>query len=203
MLKIRYFLIAVIIVCFSVAGGAWYFIHMSTISEPPPVLQGDDLPVPPMQTASSVYEPTKIAEWDSEEGKRITMADISFELPVGWHGEVYQNSGGQNALIYKSPHNPDHPISISLFCPPDGKGLEAATRLSTEERSFDGNGQTHSVSLQKWTAPGNDPWYFMFVAAEATESSPGVNCLVHGSSDTESVAALQTMYKTIDTKDRQ
>ena len=186
-----------------VAGGIQYLLHPhpqvqeNTIPQLEPALSPPLSPPPPPQTGSSLYIPTKIAEWDSEAGKRMSVSGISFELPAGWHGEVYQSNGWQDAHIYMPSSTPDHIRSLSLNCPPPGKGLEAATRLSQEDRSFSKDGGDYSVSLQKWTAEGNDPWYFIFISGQQSTSSPGIDCLAQGGADEESAAALRKMFETI------
>ncbi len=139
-----------------------------------------------------------LEEWTSATGTPITLSGFSFMLPSDWHGEVYDKpyAGGRHVLIQKSQNEPGFVID----CPPDGKGLEAASRLSSEERSFIANGITYSVAFEKWTAPGNEPWYFVWVRAHqlgdfSTDAS-GTVCLAQGSTDSDTEAAMQKLYET-------
>lgn len=167
--------------------------------QPPiPLLRAANSPPAPVNVGSQLYAPAKTREWDTEAGVRIAMGGLSFELPEMWHGEMYGHRDGQFMRAFKPSPREDHPITISLSCPPAGKGLEAATRLSTEDRTFVRDGRTYTASLQKWTASENNPWYFLFVDSLATATSTGINCLAHGSADDDSTAALRMMFETLD-----
>jgi hypothetical protein len=140
-----------------------------------------------------------IDEWTTATGTPISLSGFSFTLPPGWHGSVYEKgfAGGLYALVQKDSNVP----GFTIDCPPDGKGLEAATRLSSEERSFTVNGVSYSVAFEKWTAPGNQPWYFLWVRAQepgdfSTDAS-GTVCLAQGNTMPHIEEALRSMYDTL------
>ena len=158
----------------------------SSQSEPQPYVPPN--PVQPDET------------WVSAKGTPISLAGFSFELPVGWHGSVYSNAylGNVHVLVQKDSND----RGFTIDCPPDGKGLEAATRLSSEERSFiSGDGTTYSVAFEKWTAPGNDPWYFIWMrmpqSGASSNGSSGTYCLVQGTVTPDIEEAMRTMYESL------
>jgi len=133
-----------------------------------------------------------IATWISATGTPISLYGFSFELPVGWHGSVYSSAytGNLHALVQSESSDQ----GFTIDCPPSGKGLEAATRFSSEERLFAAGGIDYSVAFEKWTAPGNDPWYFLWV--RMAHDSSGTYCLAQGSATPDIAQAMQTMYAT-------
>lgn len=153
--------------------------------------------------ASAPYIPPNVvypsAEWTSATDTPITLSGFTFELPPGWHGEIYEKGfyGGVNALIRSE--SSDRGFTIS--CPPDGKGLEAATSLSSEERTFTKNSVTYSTAFEEWTAPGNDPWYFVWVrtfdSGETSAHTPSTVCLAQGSVTPDIKDALRMYYETM------
>lgn len=158
--------------------------------------------LPPPSAQPQPYIPPNavqpLEEWTSATGTPITLSGFSFFLPPGWHGEVYDKpyAGGRHVLIQESSDKPGFVID----CPPDGKGLEAATRLSTEERTFTAGTINYSIAFEKWTAPGNEPWYFVWVRAHepgdfSTDAS-GIVCLAEGSVSPDAEAAMEKMYET-------
>lgn len=135
-------------------------------------------------------------EWISATGTPITLSGFSFTLPSGWHGEVYDKSygGGRHVLVQKNQNEPGFVID----CPPDGKGLEAASRLSIEEHSFITNDITYSVAFEKWTAPGNEPWYFVWVRAhqlgDSSADTSDTVCLTRGIATHDIEEAMRSLY---------
>lgn len=138
-----------------------------------------------------------IATWTSATGTPVSFADFTFTLPPGWHGSVYEKmyAGGWHALVQSDPNEPGFVID----CPPDGKGLEAATRLSSEERSFTADGTDYSVAFEKWTAPGNDPWYFVWVrmpqSGNSSNGSSRTSCLAQGTATPDIEEAMRSLYE--------
>ena len=135
--------------------------------------------------------------WDSATGTPISLYGFTFELPAGWHGAVYRSAytGDVHALVQRDPNG----RGFTIDCPPAGKGLEAATRLSSEERSFTSGGIDYSAAFEKWTAPGNDPWYFLWIrtpqSGDPLNGSPGTYCIVQGSATPDIEDAMRTMYE--------
>jgi hypothetical protein len=156
----------------------------------------------PPQLEPQSYVPTNpvqpIETWVSATGTPVSFSSFSFILPVGWHGAVYEKgfAGGVHALV----QNNSNDKGFTIDCPPDGKGLEAATSLSSEERSFTANGIDYSVVFEKWTAPGNDPWYFILVRAlqsgDFSTDSSGTACLAQGSAIPDVEEAMRALYST-------
>ena len=153
-------------------------------------------PEPQTYVPANSVQPTET--WDTAIGTPISLYGFSFELPAGWHGSVYRSAytGDLHALVQSSSDD----RGFTIDCPPSGKGLEAATRLSSEERSFTADGTEYSVSFEKWTAPGNDPWYFLWVRTPQSgnflNDSSGIYCLLQGSAAPDIEAAMRTMYAT-------
>lgn len=155
----------------------------------------------PSQPEPQPYVPPNpvqpIATWTSATGTPISLAGFSFELPAGWHGSVYSSAylGSLNALVQSDSND----RGFTIDCTPDGKGLEGATRLSSEERSFTTDGTDYSVFFEKWTAPGNDPWYFLWVrtpqSGDSLNGSSGTYCLARGSATPDVEEAMRTMYE--------
>ncbi len=153
------------------------------------------------QTPPQPYVPPNpvqpVETWVSATGTPISLFGFSFELPAGWHGAVYKDAYLQtlHALVQR---NPDA-AGFVIDCPPAGKGLEAATRLSSEERSFTTDGTDYSVAFEKWTAPGNDPWYFLWVrtpqSGDSSNGSSGTYCLAQGTVTPDTEKAMRTMYE--------
>lgn len=157
----------------------------------------------PSQPEPQPYVPPNpvqpVATWTSATGTPISLFGFSFELPVGWRGSVYSSAytGSVHALVQSDSND----RGFTIDCPPDGKGLEAATRLSSKTRSFTADGTDYSVALEKWTAPGNDPWYFVWVrmpqsGGSSTDSS-GTYCLAQGSATPDIEEAVRTMYESL------
>ncbi|MBI4088379.1 hypothetical protein HY418_03315 [Candidatus Kaiserbacteria bacterium] len=157
--------------------------------------------LPPPQSEPQPYVPPNPVQptetWVSATGTPLSFSGFSFMLPPGWHGSVYEKgfAGGVHALVQSDSND----RGFTIDCPPDGKGLEAATRLSSEERSFTADGG-YSVAFEKWTAPGNDPWYFVWVRAHelgdfSTDASNTV-CLAQGSATPDIEEAMRAMYST-------
>jgi hypothetical protein len=152
-------------------------------------------PIPPY-IPPNITSPTD--EWTTATDTPVSFADFTLTLPSGWHGSVYENefAGGWHVLVQKSPNKP----GFTIDCPPEGKGLEAATRLSTEDRSFSAGSTTYSVAFEQWAAPGNDPWFFVWLRANApgnwmTDAS-GIICLAQGSTVPDVAEAMKALYET-------
>ena len=153
------------------------------------------------QTPPQSYVPPNPVQptetWVSATGTPISLFGFSFELPAGWHGSVYRSAytGNLHALVQSDSSDK----GFTIDCPPAGKGLEAATRLSSEERSFTADGTEYSVSFEKWTAPGNDPWYFLWVrtpqSGNSSNGSSGTYCLAQGTVTPDTEKAMRTMYE--------
>lgn len=126
--------------------------------------------------------------WVSATGTPIALYGFTFELPAGWHGEIYRSAyaGNVHALVQQKQDEP----GFTIDCPPDGKGYETATRLSSESRASVSEGIEYTIALEKWTAPGTDPWYFVIVRVPA-----GTECLVQGSATPEIEGALRELYR--------
>jgi len=158
---------------------------LSSLPQPEPQPYVPPNPVQPVET------------WVSATGTPISLAGFSFELPAGWHGAVYKDAYLQNlhALVQSDPNEP----GFTIDCPPAGKGLEAATRLSSEARSFTTDGTDYSAAFEKWTAPGNDPWYFVWVrmpqSGDSSNGSSGTYCLAQGTATPDIEKAMRTMYE--------
>lgn len=151
---------------------------------------------PPSYLPPNPIQPT--ATWTSATGTPILLAGFSFELPAGWHGSVYSDAYLQNLHVLVQSDLNDHGFTID--CTPAGKGLESATRLSSEKRSFtSGDGTGYSVAFEKWTASGNDPWYFVWVrtpqSGDSLNGSSGTYCLAQGTATPDIEEAMRTMYE--------
>jgi hypothetical protein len=157
--------------------------------------------LPPPQSEPQPYippDPTKPEEeWTTATNTPVSFDGFSFTLTPGWHGSVYKKAyaGGWHALVQRDLNKGGFVID----CPPDGKGLEAATRLSTEERSFVVGTTTYSISFEHWTAPGNDPWIFVWlksnVLGDWNTDQYGNICIAQGSTDPDVEAALKELYE--------
>lgn len=137
-------------------------------------------------------------EWTTATGTPVSLAGFTFELPAGWHGKAYEDgfAGGWHAFVQKGLGEP----GFTIDCPPNGKGLEVATRLSAENRSFAIGSTTYSVALEQWTAPGNDPWFFVWIRASVpgdwmTDAS-GTACLAQGGTGADVAGAIRALYET-------
>lgn len=160
-----------------------------------------DSKLPPSSVATSIDKKSPLVSpipiMTTGTDTPITIAGFTFTLPEGWHGSVYQlpSMDGWHAFLQKNSEE----AGFLIDCPPAGKGLESAERLSTEQRFFDKGTTTYSVTLEQWTAPGNDPWYFVWVRAR--ESTNLVNdksvtvCLVQGRATSDISVALRQIYK--------
>lgn len=148
-------------------------------------------PPPPYVPPNVVYP---VEEWTSATNTPISFAGFSFVLPPGWHGSVYEKgfAGGQNALVQKDSNAP----GFTIDCPPDGKGFEEATRLSTEERSLTSHEVAYTVSFEKWTAPGNAPWLFVWLRKGSPGGLSDIVCLAQGSVDPNVTTAMYALYAT-------
>lgn len=158
----------------------------------------------PSQTEPEPYVPPNHVEpnetWISATGTPISLYGLLFELPPGWHGSVYSSaySGALHALVQNNPND----SGFVVDCPPEGKGLEAATKISTEQRLFTSTDGTRlSATFDKWTAPGNDPWYFIWVrtlqSSDSSNESSGAYCLVQGTATPSVETAMRTMYESL------
>jgi hypothetical protein len=152
-------------------------------------------PAPQSYVPSNVVQPD--AEWTSATGTPISLFGFSFELPAGWHGSVYSSaySGSVHALVQSDSND----SGFTIDCPPVGKGLEDATRLSNEARRFTTDGTDYTAIFEKWTAPGNDPWYFVSVFMHQSDGSSiglsGTYCLAQGTATPDIEKAMRTMYE--------
>jgi hypothetical protein len=153
----------------------------------PPLSQQTSTPEP--YVSETVAEP--IVEWTSATDTPVFFLDYTFMLPAGWHGEVYEKfgGGGYHAWIRKGS------VGFSIDCPPDGKGLESATRVSATERTFIEGTTTYSVAFETWSIPGNDPWSFVWLR-EHTSDWPNTLCIALGGIDPETHAAMESLYET-------
>lgn len=147
-----------------------------------------------VQTARPTNTVKLVEEWTTATDTPIALAGFSFTLPPGWHGSVYEKpyAGGKHVLVQKDPKR----AGFVIDCPPDGKGLEEATRLSTEERSFVDDGVTYTVSFEKWISGGNEPWFFVWIRKTIVESSPAIVCLIQGGTGPDIEKAMRTLYNT-------
>lgn len=149
--------------------------------------------LPPSQVEQQPYIPPNAVSPDetvlSAAGKPIALYGFSFELPAGWQVEIYRSAYAEtaHALVQRTTGEP----GFSIDCPPAGKGLEAATRLSSESRAFVSEGIEYTIAFERWTSPGNDPWYFVWVRVPA-----GTECLVQGTANPDIEAAMRTLYET-------
>ncbi|GEM_PF-2205286 len=150
---------------------------------------------PPPYVPPNQVQP--IETWVSATSTPIPLFGFSFELPAGWHGAVYKDAYLQTLHALVQSDLSDKGFTID--CPPAGKGLEAATRLSSEERSFTTDGTDYSVAFEEWTAPGNDPWYFLWVRTpqlgDSSNGSSGTYCLAQGTATPDIEKAMRTMYE--------
>lgn len=150
---------------------------------------------PPPYVPPNPVQPTET--WTSATDAPISLFGFSFELPVGWHGSVYNDAYLQNLHALVQSDSSDRGFTID--CPPAGKGLESATRLSSEERSFTADGTDYSVAFEKWTAPGNDPWYFVWVrmpqSGDSSNGSSGTYCLAQGTATPDIEEAMRALYE--------
>lgn len=148
--------------------------------------------IPPPYVGSNIVEP--IAQvTTSATNTTVVLDHFSFSLPSGWKGEKYSKYGGYgyNWLFQWDPNEGGFVID----CPPDGKGLEAATILSREDRSFLSGGATHLISLIKLTAPGNEPWFMVFITAPPfVDSEP--SCVTSGTATMQTEEAIRELYAT-------
>lgn len=142
-------------------------------------------PPPPYVPENTV---SPIDEWTSVKDIPVKFAGFSFSLPPGWHGSVYNKGGGGLHLLAEQRPGMG---GFTIDCPPDGKGLETATRLSVEERTFAGNGISYTASFEKWTAPGNEPWIFVFIREKSS------SCTAQGSADPDTAGAMHMLYETL------
>jgi len=149
-------------------------------------------PEPQPYVPPNTVQPT--ATWISATGTPISLYGFSFELPSGWRGSVYSSAYTGN--VHAFVQNDGNDRGFVIDCPPDGKGLEAATRLSNEERSFTASDSTtYSMAFEKWTAPDNDPWYFVWVRMpQSGDSSSGTYCLAQGSATSDIERAMRSLY---------
>lgn len=151
-------------------------------------------PAPQSYAPSNPVQPIEM--WVSATGTPISIYGFSFELPAGWHGSVYSSAytGSVHALVQSDSND----SGFTIDCPPVGKGLEAATRLSNEARRFTTGGTDYTAIFEKWTAPGNDPWYFVSVFMHQSDGSSngsaGTYCLAQGTATSDTEKAMQTMY---------
>lgn len=150
---------------------------------------------PPPYVPPNLVQPEEA--WVSAIGTPISLFGFSFELPAGWHGSVYREAYAENVHALVQSDSNDHGFTID--CPPAGKGLEAATRLSSEVRSFTADDIGYSVAFEKWTAPGNDPWYFVWVRmpppGDFSTDSSGTYCLAQGGATPDVEEAMRALYK--------
>ncbi len=160
-------------------------------------LQVPSQPEPQPYVPPNPVQPSKT--WVSAARTPISLAGFSFELPAGWHGSVYNSAylGSVHVLVQKDSND----RGFSIDCPPDGKGLEAATRLTSETRTFTSGGTDYSAAFEKWTAPGNNPWYFIWVrmpqSGDSSNGSLGTYCLVQGTVTPDIEEAMRTMYESL------
>jgi len=147
---------------------------------------------PPAYIPPNTEKP--IEEWTTATDTPVTLADFSFTLPPGWHGSVHEKpyGGGTHVLIQKDAGQ----AGFTIDCPPDGKGLEEATRLSTEERSFVAGSITYTLSFEKWTSKGDDPWLFVWLKKTIPEGFPATICLAQGGTEPNIASAMKMMYDT-------
>ncbi len=150
---------------------------------------------PPPYVPPNPVQP--IETWVSATSTPIQLFGFSLELPAGWHGAVYKDAYLQT--LHALVQNDSSDRGFTIDCPPAGKGLEAATRLSSETRSFTANGTDYSIAFEKWTAPSNDPWYFLWVrtpqSGDSSNSSLGTYCLAQGTATPDIEKAMRTMYE--------
>lgn len=153
------------------------------------------LPQNPSEPPNAVQP---IDEWTAATDTPIRFSGFSFVLPPGWHGSVYEEGfvGGLHALVQSDSNDK----GFTIDCPPEGKGLEAATRLSTEAREFTLGTKTYLIAIEKWTAPGNEPWYFVWVRAhepgDVSTDQYGNICLAQGSINPDVETAMKKLYET-------
>jgi len=156
----------------------------------------------PAQSAPQPYVPPSPVQptetWVSATGTPISLYGFSFELPAGWHGAVYKDAYLQTLHALVQSDSSDKGFTID--CPPAGKGLEDATRLSNEARRFTADGTDYTAIFEKWTAPGNDPWYFVSVFMHQSDGSSngsaGTYCLAQGTATPDTEKAMRMMYET-------
>lgn len=157
---------------------------------------------PPSQTEPQPYVPPDPAQpaatWVSATDTPIRFAGFSFELPAGWHGSVYNGPYLQNTYALVQSESNDQGFTID--CPPAGKGFETAIRLSSKTRAFIHDETEYSIAFEKWTAPGNDPWYFLWIRmpefGDSSGDTPGTYCLAQGSAVPDIEEAMRVMYAT-------
>ncbi len=149
----------------------------------------------PYVPQGDVVYPTE--EWTSATGTIITLAGFSFTLPSGWRGSVYDDTITHALHVKVFPTLEPEIAGMIIDCPPAGKGLEGATVFPGQERAFTKDGATYTLALNKWGAPSNNPWYFLFVRnVDTTETA----CLVHGRDEPRVFAAMQELYDTWDVR---
>jgi hypothetical protein len=134
-----------------------------------------------------------VKEFVSATNTPIAISDLSFFLEPGLYVSYSRSPSDQHILIQKDKSLGGFTIS----CPPPGKGLEAATRLSSEQRLFTNGSSTYSVSFEKWTAPGNNPWIFVWIRRGPETESPEVVCLAQGSTDSDIMKLMREVYETL------
>ncbi|MFA5830697.1 MAG: hypothetical protein WC878_02600 [Candidatus Paceibacterota bacterium] len=157
-------------------------------SKIPPALPSE----PPTYISPNTVKPIK--EWTTATDTPVTLAGFSFTLPPGWHGSVYEkpHAGGTHVLVQKNAEQ----AGFTIDCPPDGKGLEEATRLSTEERSFVDDGVAYALSLEKWISAENDSWLFVWFRQTIPDGFLATICLARGSTESDIASAMKMMYNT-------
>lgn len=150
---------------------------------------------PPPYVPPNLVQPTET--WVSATGTPISLFGFSFELPAGWRGSVYSSAytGSVHALVQSTSND----SGFTIDCPPVGKGLEDAARLSNEARLFTIDGTDYTAVFEKWTAPGNDPWYFVSVwmhqSGGSSNGSSGTYCLAQGTATLDTEKAMRMMYE--------
>ena len=134
-----------------------------------------------------------IEEWTSATGTPVSFAGYSFTLPPGWHGYVYDDGSGYKSVFV------EHSSTLggfSIECPPPGKGLEGATRLSSETRTLSEGNTTYDLRFEKWTYEPGQPWMFVWVYRSKDAAESSLVCLVQGSTDEVTVHAMSSLYET-------
>ena len=122
----------------------------------------------------------------------VTVVGYSFKLPLGWHGEIFSGFTGLHMLIQNSTST----TGFVVDCPPGGKGLEAAKVLTSVQRSFMHGDVNYELSFDKWTAPGNDPWHFIFIKTSQGGGELRGECIAQGSATPTVTEAMQMFYET-------
>ncbi|MCK9352393.1 MAG: hypothetical protein WCT49_04655 [Candidatus Paceibacterota bacterium] len=152
-----------------------------------------------VSSTSPVYIPPNavkpMEEWTTATDTPITLAGFSFTLPPGWHGSVYEKPymGGTHTLVKKDTEQ----AGFTIDCPPDGKGMEETTRLSSEERQFFDGENSYTVSFEKWISQQNDSWLFVLIQQATQERSLTKVCVVSGSTEPDIASAVKAIYDTL------